>query len=210
MIGIYKILSPSGKVYIGQSWDIYRRWRDYNNKSSRILGNSFIKYGKAAHTFETIHELPYDVDQQTLDRYEQLYIDSYKQAGFRVMNLRDAGSRGKHTEASKERMSIAGKGKIITVEARKKMSMARMGKKMSEESKQRLSCARKGIAPSANTLMAATLAKLGKKASPETRLKMSLAKKGKPWTEEKKISFGMKGRPWSTARRESQNRRSEY
>ena len=29
MIGIYKITSPSGKVYIGQSIDIERRWKKY-------------------------------------------------------------------------------------------------------------------------------------------------------------------------------------
>jgi predicted GIY-YIG superfamily endonuclease len=33
MIGIYKITSPSGKVYIGQSWDIYDRWKKHKQKN---------------------------------------------------------------------------------------------------------------------------------------------------------------------------------
>lgn len=30
--GIYKITSPSGKIYIGQSIDIKRRWLDYKTR----------------------------------------------------------------------------------------------------------------------------------------------------------------------------------
>lgn len=26
MVGVYKITNPSGKIYIGQSVDIYNRW----------------------------------------------------------------------------------------------------------------------------------------------------------------------------------------
>ena len=29
MTGIYKITSPTGRIYIGQSVDIYYRWNDY-------------------------------------------------------------------------------------------------------------------------------------------------------------------------------------
>ena len=32
MIGIYKIESPSGKIYIGQSWDIDHRISDYKRE----------------------------------------------------------------------------------------------------------------------------------------------------------------------------------
>lgn len=49
MIGIYKITSPSGKIYIGQSVNIERRFLDYKKslKKSQIkLYNSIKKYGK--------------------------------------------------------------------------------------------------------------------------------------------------------------------
>ncbi len=61
MIGIYKITSPSGKVYIGQTWNFNTRLRKYKSlhcsKQPKIY-NSLRKYGVFSHTFEIIHELP--------------------------------------------------------------------------------------------------------------------------------------------------------
>lgn len=58
--GIYKIISPSNKIYIGQSIDIKRRFRQYRepnrNKKHPKLNNSFLKYGIDNHTFEIIEE----------------------------------------------------------------------------------------------------------------------------------------------------------
>ncbi len=49
IVGIYKITNPKGKVYIGQSVNIKKRWGDYkclhNCKEQKMLYNSFIKYG---------------------------------------------------------------------------------------------------------------------------------------------------------------------
>jgi hypothetical protein len=59
MIGIYKITSPSNKIYIGQSTNIKQRWNQYNNlacKSQTKLYNSFQKYGVNNHVFEVIEE----------------------------------------------------------------------------------------------------------------------------------------------------------
>jgi len=53
LIGIYKITSPSKKVYIGQSWNIKERFRKYNYKSNQqLLMRSFSKYGLENHVFE--------------------------------------------------------------------------------------------------------------------------------------------------------------
>jgi group I intron endonuclease len=58
-IGIYKITNPSGKIYIGASKDILKRWNsDYkyicNVKSQIKLYKSFKKYGISNHTFEIV------------------------------------------------------------------------------------------------------------------------------------------------------------
>lgn len=50
IIGIYKITSPSGKIYIGQSRDLDKRLKSYKCGSSKTKGqpklyNSFEKYG---------------------------------------------------------------------------------------------------------------------------------------------------------------------
>lgn len=56
--GIYKITSPSGRIYIGESKDIKRRWDSYKNlnglKKQPKLYNSFLKYGIENHQFDII------------------------------------------------------------------------------------------------------------------------------------------------------------
>lgn len=106
MVGIYKITSPSNKVYIGQSWDIRGRWYSHgHSKHTPFLYNSIKKYGKENHVFNVIHELPIDVSQYILDEYEKLYIQQYKSVGFFVMNMKSGGSNGKHSEKTKAELS---------------------------------------------------------------------------------------------------------
>ncbi len=49
IVGIYKITSPSNKIYIGCSNNIYKRWSRYKNphsiKAQYHIYNSLIKYG---------------------------------------------------------------------------------------------------------------------------------------------------------------------
>ena len=55
--GIYKITSPSGKIYIGQSIDIEKRWAYYKTKKTNVqpkLQNSFNKHGVESHLFEIL------------------------------------------------------------------------------------------------------------------------------------------------------------
>lgn len=58
--GIYKIVSPSGKVYVGQSVDINTRFSKYRSlycPGQRRLCASFKKYGVLSHAFEIIEEI---------------------------------------------------------------------------------------------------------------------------------------------------------
>jgi len=75
--GIYKITSPSGKIYIGQSKDIEKRHYNYKKylcKTQTILYNSFLKHGVENHNFEIIEEC----DQSQLNELEAKYIKEYK------------------------------------------------------------------------------------------------------------------------------------
>ena len=60
MVGIYKITNPKGKIYIGQSIDIERRFKEYKRISKRSAGRKIIrsleKYGVENHIFEIIEE----------------------------------------------------------------------------------------------------------------------------------------------------------
>ena len=178
MIGIYKITSPIGKVYIGQSWDIKKRAKGYKSgraKGQPYLHNSLVKYGKASHKFEVIHKLEETVTQEDLNYWETFYWQKCKDEGINVLNVREPGSNGKMSEESKRKIGEAKKGKSRSEETKRKISEAgkgnknTLGHKLSEEHKRKLSEASRG---NKNWL--------GHKHSEETKRKMSEAKKGRP------------------------------
>ena len=102
LVGIYKITSPTGRIYIGQSWNIVKRMKTHKAcKSNRLLANSITKYGKENHHYRVVQTLPPDVSQEVLDNYECFFIDQFTEAGFKMMNLKGGGSNGKMSESSK-------------------------------------------------------------------------------------------------------------
>lgn len=78
--GVYKITSPSGKIYIGQSKNIHSRWRVYKKPIEKLqkkqlkLYNSLKKHGWERHVFEIIETC----ELERLDLVEIYYIDFYK------------------------------------------------------------------------------------------------------------------------------------
>ena len=127
MIGIYKIESPSGKVYIGQSWNIKRRWNDHKATKSykhKKLNASFLKHGVQNHSFDILHTLPIDISQDILNDYEQIYIDAFRSCNIELLNLKEGGNGyGKHSEETKAIIKEKRKYQKITDEQRKKMSL---------------------------------------------------------------------------------------
>lgn len=186
IIGIYKITSPSDKIYIGQSWNILHRWADYGKKTSkyqRMLCFSFNKYGKKQHKFEIIHELPFDITQDVLNIYEQFYMDLYRDAGFILLNSREAGSKGKLSDETKRRVSESLMGRPAWNKGLKGVV------KMSQESKKKISDSLKSIKHTwkigkkmpESTRKAINKANIGRVISPEQRAKLSASLKGKPY-----------------------------
>lgn len=194
MIGIYKITSPSGHVYIGQSKNIHKRWKAYKNcfcKTQPAIYNSILKYGPDAHIFEIIHDFGGPVSQEVMDQYELLYWNQYKDLGTIMLNARKPGLRTeeiktrkgaktgpkkgyKHPDWVKDKISIGNKGKILSKETREKLSAsmkgkpsAWKGKHLSEETKCKLS------ASALERLKLKPNPFLGKKHTEETRSKIS-------------------------------------
>ena len=76
--GIYKITSPTGRVYIGQAKNIKSRWSSYKTMHHSIVGQiklyrSFVKHGVENHTFEIIEEC--SIEQ--LNKRERFWQDYY-------------------------------------------------------------------------------------------------------------------------------------
>lgn len=128
MIGIYKITSPSGKIYIGQSWDIKKRLRGYKNTPrfchNKFLKRSLLKYGSKAHSFEIMYVFPLDITQEVLDKYEYFYWEQYYSTGFKMFNSREPGSNGKHLNESKIKMSNIKKIFYSDPENKKRMKLS--------------------------------------------------------------------------------------
>jgi group I intron endonuclease len=76
MVGIYKITNPKGKIYIGQSINIDRRWNEYQKlqcSQSKKIYNSLIKYGFENHLFEILEECSI----KDINNREEYYILLY-------------------------------------------------------------------------------------------------------------------------------------
>lgn len=77
MVGIYKITNPLGKIYIGESKNIEKRWYYYkilSCKNQRKLYNSLKKYGPDSHIFEVIEECSFE-NLYERERYWQEYYN---------------------------------------------------------------------------------------------------------------------------------------
>jgi group I intron endonuclease len=127
MIGIYKILSPSNKIYIGQSTNIENRWKYFYKtlkcKSQPKLYNSLKKYGFEQHKFEIIEECL--VEQ--LDERE-IYWGTYHNVLKEGLNCRLGKGRGACSEETKQKMSKAHLGKKDTNSTKIKKSNSLKGK----------------------------------------------------------------------------------
>lgn len=218
MIGIYKITSPSNKIYIGQSVDIEKRWKRYSIldcKEQHRLYRSLKKYGAEKHKFEVICQCKID----ELNEMERFYQDAFCSINDNGLNCKLTGTNersGRLSDETKTKMSLSRMGRLVSIETRKKISKANTGKKlsldhraklaaskknMSIETKQKMSIAKKNmsqetrdkIAIASRNISIETREKfrannIGKKASIETKLKMSESQK-KSMTIERRLKM---------------------
>lgn len=147
-IGIYKITSPKGRVYIGQSVRIELRFKCYKRldcKTHRRLYSSFIKYGVDSHIFEILHEC----DVVDLNKLERHYQDIYNVLGKKGLNCRLTKSSDRSGSLSfytSNKISVSNLGKPKHIGNSEKFRILNkngvigmLGKKHSEESKLKIS-----------------------------------------------------------------------
>lgn len=167
--GIYKIQSivKPERIYIGSSSNMGKRWWSHlndlkqNKHGNPKLQNHFNKYG--------FGDLQYSIllgcDKELLSINEQFFIDTYN-PWFNICQIANSVLGRKCTDDTKRKMSLIHKGKKLSKEHKKNMSVARKGvnfnppvsietrKKMSESHKEH-------------------------KTTIETKIKIGMANKGK-------------------------------
>ena len=180
--GIYMIRCvPTGKVYVGSSTDIEKRWSRHRMDLSRQmhhsphLQRSWDKHGADAFSW-TILEHATEV---ILKDREQNYIDFYRSSdrrfGFNIC-----------------RLATSSRGVVFSKETREKMSASRTGKVHSPETRKKLSVAARNRSPETNARIAN--GKRGKPMSPETKKKLRQANLGKRHSPESLAKIGIANR----------------
>lgn len=141
--GIYKIINTvNNKVYIGSTTNLSRRQKDhFRNLSERKHPNTHLqsavnKYGIEKFQFIIIEQCE---NKQLLTK-EQHYIDIFNSYIHGYNMCPDAKSTlgRKHSELAKKKMSLSRIGKpghthTVSKETREKLSIAHKGKKLSPE-----------------------------------------------------------------------------
>jgi group I intron endonuclease len=112
MAVIYKITSPSGRVYIGQTINYKSRVRRYENhcckKQKRLLA-SLVKYGFHNHIFEIIEECEINLLNER-ERYWQDFFDVTSAKGLNIRLTHTNDRKGSLSEISKNKISIGNSG----------------------------------------------------------------------------------------------------
>jgi group I intron endonuclease len=171
--GIYKITSPSGRVYIGRAVNVEKRFREYKEMRSKIKGQvrlwrSFLKYGTDLHTFETI-EVCERLHLNIRERHWQEFYKVLGEGGLNCIIYKIANFDAGISEETRQKLREATSGK----------NNPRYGVKYSPELKKKLSDAAKGkYVGSKNPMYGKVGAMKGKKHTEETLKKMSLSQSG--------------------------------
>lgn len=105
--GIYRIINPVGKIYIGQSIHIDKRWSSYRRlsgcKEQYLLYNSLKKYGVKNHLFSVL-ELCERTECNALEEYYINLHDTLDRT--KGLNLRyGGGARAECGDSTREKLS---------------------------------------------------------------------------------------------------------
>jgi len=130
--GIYKITNISnGKMYVGSSIHIERRWMCHKSYLSRHihynlhLQYSWNKYGESCFVFDIIEECKFDI----LDMKEEYWIEELKtwDREYGYNKNRYINGRKLVSSSTKEKIRLSHTGVKLSEEHKKKISKAHLG-----------------------------------------------------------------------------------
>lgn len=193
--GVYKIISPNNKIYIGKTINLHQRFQKYSRlicEQQSKLYNSFKKYGFENHSLEI---LLLSQELKELNSKEIFFIKELNTYNSKHgLNLTEGGDgrSGKHSQSAKRKISESIKNSkkfyetMRSSEYRKKISDALIGHpgygkgiKRQQEIVEKI---KKGVQ--------AHLEKFGtRKHTEESKIKMSKKRKGENNNNAKKCSI---------------------
>jgi group I intron endonuclease len=141
--GIYTITSPSGHCYVGSTVDFKRRWCKHlcflrkGTHHSLALQHAWNKYGEENIVFKKI----FLCRRQDLLKWEQHFIDKLNPK-YNTCLIAGNTLGVMHSEESKQKISLAKKGRKASEETRKRMSNSKKGRVMYSK---KIKCVETGI-----------------------------------------------------------------
>ena len=199
---IYKITSPSNKIYIGQTINLYKRKSDYKNKQCKLqikLYNSILKYGWEQHKFEIIEEICDIINYKEIANNKEIYWIEFYNSLKNGLNCTIGGDKSrlgiKHSNETKEKLRLANlgntkgkanKGRIQSDEEKNKRisTNKNISEIVKKERNKKISLVHKGIKLSDEHKK--KLSESYKNPSEEIRKKISDTHKGKILSDETK------------------------
>lgn len=132
--GIYKITSPTGKIYIGQTTNFNRRkswYKNLHSKQQPKIHNSLLKYGFENHIWEEIELCnPYLLNEREIF-WKKYYLSLFENKWDKVLfcEIYDSGG-GPMSDITKSKISKSNKGKKRSLESIKNISKGLKGRKI--------------------------------------------------------------------------------
>lgn len=209
MTGIYKITDQKGRIYIGSSVNIEKRFEQHKKSFisathvNKKLRDYYKKYGESAYSYEVVEQC----DVAELLIREQYYIDNLnpfyninksatKPPSWSGKNhkaetkqkMREWNIGRKHTTETLEKFksirSTEESKQQMRINASKAKSNGWLGRKHTKEELEKISKVHKGKVVSEETRQKMRIINTGKKASLEARMKMSQSQKGRKHSPE--------------------------
>jgi group I intron endonuclease len=115
------------KVYVGQTWRSLKQRMSTGYEGCWHLQNAINLYGVDKFYYDTIIETS---TQENADYLECYFIKQFEALNpDKGYNIREGGSNGKPSLATRQKLSAARKGRVISETTKRKISISKMGKK---------------------------------------------------------------------------------
>ena len=189
---IYKITNTvNNKEYYGQTTQPpNRRWGQHKHHAKHegkmVICKAIRSHGVEHFTFEVVCECD---TREELNAKEIEYISTNCSRAPNGYNIEKGGNTHEKTPETCAKLSASNKGRVISEEWRKNMSIAAKGRTATEETRLKMRKAQKGriITDEMKEKIRNTL--LGRKPTKETIAKRIASQTGKSWSDKKRESM---------------------